>query len=345
MPLTIQVRSEQDDPPKLVFDLPRVVIGRSSGSDVRLPDTSVSQRHATIRQRGADYIVLDEGSTNGTFVGPVQLSPGAPRVVKSGDRIRVGRVWLEIGVDSGATPSGPPATKELALRLVAGALEADGSPGAPSIQVEAGPDRGATLVLNEFQRTYTLGRTPDCDLVLGDEDLSRRHLQVRRVGADVMVKDCASKNGSSLDQAPLDRERAWGVGQRVRAGQSVFTLSDPVQETLARIDSAEDERVEGEIEEPIAAPRESDPPRPSRKSKRAGASGQAERYSGAADDYAATPATSEGTHDDVPAPAPTRSPSTRRGRSAWNAIDLLVALVSLIVLGASIAGFVWLMGG
>ena len=78
MALTVVVRSGEGEPaPRITFDAPRIVIGRGDGCEVRLPDPSVSHRHASIRQRGTDYIVLDEGSTNGTFVGPVRLSPQA----------------------------------------------------------------------------------------------------------------------------------------------------------------------------------------------------------------------------------------------------------------------------
>ena len=38
------------------------------------------------------YIVVDEASTNGTFVGPVRLPPHTPRIVRSGDLIRLGRI-------------------------------------------------------------------------------------------------------------------------------------------------------------------------------------------------------------------------------------------------------------
>src|SRR6188474_810176 len=72
-------------PLSITLDAPRVIIGRGEGCEVRLPDASVSHRHASIRQRGAEYIVLDEGSANGTFVGPVRLSPQAPRVLTDGD--------------------------------------------------------------------------------------------------------------------------------------------------------------------------------------------------------------------------------------------------------------------
>src|SRR5256885_12335862 len=54
--------------PALTFDGPRVVIGRGAGCDVRLPDPSVSHRHATLRTNGPAYQLVDEGSTNGTYV-------------------------------------------------------------------------------------------------------------------------------------------------------------------------------------------------------------------------------------------------------------------------------------
>src|ERR1043165_7508870 len=97
MPVTVVVRTNAArDRPSLTFDGARIVIGRSSGSDVRLPDPSVSLRHASIRSQGAEYALVDEGSTNGTAVGGVKLGPHTPRLLRSGDLVRVGRVWLEI---------------------------------------------------------------------------------------------------------------------------------------------------------------------------------------------------------------------------------------------------------
>src|SRR5215510_1087897 len=119
MALTIVIRSgDGQTPAAITFDAPRVVIGRGEGCEVRLPDPSVSHRHASIRQRGSEYIVMDEGSTNGTFVGPVRLAAQAPRVLRSGDLVRVGRVWLEVCIEQvPPTENAPLATCEMALAL------------------------------------------------------------------------------------------------------------------------------------------------------------------------------------------------------------------------------------
>src|SRR5262245_52114401 len=112
MPVTVIVRSGgqpkvppspgEPRPPSLslTLDSPMIVIGRGEGSEVRLPDPSVSHRHATIRQRGNEYILVDEGSTNGTFMGGVKLGALAPRILKHGDLARVGRVWIEVRFDA-----------------------------------------------------------------------------------------------------------------------------------------------------------------------------------------------------------------------------------------------------
>src|SRR5215468_5337573 len=75
--------------PSLTFDTPRLVIGRGDGCDLRLPDPSVSHRHCSIRQRGAEHVLVDEGSTNGTFAGRTRLVPQTLHVIRSGDLVRI----------------------------------------------------------------------------------------------------------------------------------------------------------------------------------------------------------------------------------------------------------------
>ena len=89
MSLTILIESDAAGvaPARLTLDAARVVLGRSASSDVRLPDPSVSQRHAIIQASAGQYSVLDEGSLNGTWVGGVRLALRGPRVLGSGDRM------------------------------------------------------------------------------------------------------------------------------------------------------------------------------------------------------------------------------------------------------------------
>jgi len=243
MPLTVVVRSSGEDSPSLTFDGSRVVIGRGEGCDVRLPDPSVSHRHAIIRIQAGEHALLDEGSSNGTFVGGVRLSPRTPRILKTGDLVRIGRVWVEIRIDqTPPTRDLAAATRDLALALVGQAMRALGDDTTPKVRVVEGRDAGATLALEEQGRLYIAGRDEACDLPLEDTDASREHVRFVRRGSTVLVRDAGSKNGAFLGDARIspDRDTAWRPALMLRIGRTVLALDEPVEafrvelEALAR---------------------------------------------------------------------------------------------------------------
>ena len=78
------------------------LIGRKSAGDGIHPDLDlsyydaqfVSRCHAQITQRDNEYALIDLDSANGTFVNGTQLSPHVPQVLRSGDRITIGKAHL-----------------------------------------------------------------------------------------------------------------------------------------------------------------------------------------------------------------------------------------------------------
>ncbi len=69
-------------------------IGRGGTSDfpvkVDLKDLGVSSVHATIQFANGQYWIVDEGSTNGTFINGDRLKPAQRRVLENGQTIRLG---------------------------------------------------------------------------------------------------------------------------------------------------------------------------------------------------------------------------------------------------------------
>ncbi len=312
MALTVVVRSgDLVAPASITFDAPRVVIGRGSGCEVQLPDPSVSQRHASIRQRGTDYVIVDESSTNGTYVGPVRLSPQAPRVLRTGDLIRVGRVWLEVRVEQApVTPNPKLATREIALSLVASALSADGAPARPEVRVKSGPDTAPVLVLMEPERPYVVGRGPGLDLAIDDPDLSRRHAELTRRGRDILVRDLRSKNGTYLrgERLAPDLDTVWPLDVPLVVGGTELVYDDPARRVLEELEAARDERMS--LSEPIQPPVGVETPEPE------------------------SPAPPD---EEAPAAPPPKSVRPRSPR-AFSGVDLLVALLALSVFGFCCVG-------
>lgn len=328
MALTLTVRSGTASTPSLTLDLPKVLLGRSKSADLVLPDPSVSHVHASIRQRGSEYIVLDEGSTNGTHVGPVRLSEGTPRVLKSGDLIRLGRIWIEVTIEQAApSPDRKNLTKEIALGLIEGGFIAEGeSVPYPKLTVASGANAGRTLSLEQFHVPYVLGRGKTCDLPLDDEDCSRRHVEVTRRGIAVWVRDLGSKNGSTLAGTSLSEEATrWQPKTTLRLGLTEVVLDDPMLDTLAELERAADELVEESIE----------PPQASSKAKKAGA--EAPAHAGPAD-----PAP-RGAARVAEVPRKRASSAAPSQGSSWGAVDVLILLLALVVLAASALGLVWLL--
>jgi pSer/pThr/pTyr-binding forkhead associated (FHA) protein len=323
MALTIVIRSgDSPTPAGITFDGPRVVIGRGDGCEVRLPDPSVSHRHASIRQRGTEYVVIDEGSSNGTFVGPVRLSAQAPRVLRHHDLIRVGRVWLEIRVEQAVPTVNPQATtREIALGLVAAALSAQGEDVSALVRVEAGPDAGRELRMSDVERTYVVGRAPNADLSLSDNDASRRHVELVRRGQHVCVRDLGSKNGSALGNKKLEpnRDTPWLPGVKLELGATTLALTDPLLDALRELETSSDE--------PMRPDESVDPPR------------------GIDHDLVPhEPTIAQGGSAAPLADVPERGASSKpRERRSLGAADLLVGLLALVVLTLSLVGLAWVL--
>lgn len=79
---------------------PVVHLGRAPRNDVRLPDSSVSDSHVTLTQRKGAWVVLDRGSTSGTYVNGHRVA--GERALPDNCALRTGDVIMRFRVVSGA---------------------------------------------------------------------------------------------------------------------------------------------------------------------------------------------------------------------------------------------------
>lgn len=64
------------------------VLGRGAQADIQLEDTFASSRHAQLVVHGAQVVIEDLASTNGTYLNGEPLT--GPQPLHPGDRIRIG---------------------------------------------------------------------------------------------------------------------------------------------------------------------------------------------------------------------------------------------------------------
>lgn len=77
-----------------------------------------------------------------------------------------------------------------------------------------------------FQLTHSaavIGRSSECDLVLDEPSVSRRHARVRLSKSELCVFDLNSRNGTFIDDVRIEQGTAFS-DQRVRFGKVTFTL-------------------------------------------------------------------------------------------------------------------------
>ena len=88
--------------------------------------------------------------------------------------------------------------------------------------VTQGDQRGASVTLSD--QPVTLGRAPDCGLVLTDDYASNHHARLVPTDGGWLVEDLGSTNGTYLGSAKLGRPTALPLGQPISIGKTTLEL-------------------------------------------------------------------------------------------------------------------------
>lgn len=97
----------------------------------------------------------------------------------------------------------------------------------PRFRVAVRPPQPPPLVLPRGPRTvFTIGRSPECDLPLGDITVSWRHAELRRTGAAWVLVDLGSTNGTRVNGWRADSGFTVRAGDWVSFGRAAFRVAD-----------------------------------------------------------------------------------------------------------------------
>jgi len=75
---------------------PGLSIGRAEHCDMILDDPTVSREHALVQYYSGFFSLRDLGSSNGTFVNGKRLVVGVSSTIRSGDRLKIGKIRLSV---------------------------------------------------------------------------------------------------------------------------------------------------------------------------------------------------------------------------------------------------------
>lgn len=97
----------------------------------------------------------------------------------------------------------------------------------PVLILQSGPLAGERFPIPP--EGLLIGRGKECDVILADRKVSRRHARISRNGADTLVEDLGSKNGTCVNGNPVEGRRALRDGdilQIALAVQATYVASD-----------------------------------------------------------------------------------------------------------------------
>ncbi|MGJ3240429.1 MAG: FHA domain-containing protein [Anaerolineae bacterium] len=103
---SIVIHVRDSDNPVTVEPAKRVIFGRSDQNSTVKPDVDfapygaiekgVSRQHAALEVNEDTLMLLDVGSSNGTYLNGQRLLPNQPRVLRDGDEVRLGKLVAHI---------------------------------------------------------------------------------------------------------------------------------------------------------------------------------------------------------------------------------------------------------
>lgn len=254
-----------DDRAKIRYPITRILqrLGRDPSCDIFLDDENVSRVHAELTQTEEGIFLNDLASTNGTFVNGNRIHGLFQLTV--GDRLQIGphdfllvaeepsRLQAtiamndevirhlrlpsadfkpEVAVDVEQTTVAAP---DAGLKTKIDALsEAERS--LPRLVVENGPKRHCLLPL--VQPELEIGRSPECHLVLPDNQVSAHHAKIVKRKGGYFIYDNRSLNGLFVNNAKV-RGVPLQTGDLIRLGDTTIRYEDPTKPRPVRQASTE----------------------------------------------------------------------------------------------------------
>lgn len=220
----------------LVVAARTVVVGRQRECALRVRHPLVSREHCRFDLRPDGLYLNDLGSMNGTYLNGSPV--GAETRLRRDDRVGLGRDGAVLVVRAAEIGPRDLLEDEADLRTI----EA-GDDGSPTIEAQvsvatqfvAEPESASSIVLRVRGRELTVpgtratfGRSDECDVVLDDGVVSRRHCEIEVLASGVAVRDLASRHGVWVGDRKVDGEtvlRRPGVIGFGRTGPRVEVLS------------------------------------------------------------------------------------------------------------------------
>ena len=219
----------------------RIRIGRGAQNEIRILDTEVSRRHATLSCQESRCVLQDDNSSNGSFVNG---QPVRSQSLRNGDQIQVGRTILLFQL-AGADASS----------LVAERVDLLSEPGEDRSQIIGSLDSGAGFTIAQqvpagvppadasLRTLYRIGEEAVRPSASIDEVLQRiLNLTLEAVGADRGCMLIADSKTDRIEPRVIAHREGVDVGERMPISTGIVEFVISNTQAVRTSDAAHDKR-------------------------------------------------------------------------------------------------------
>jgi hypothetical protein len=191
-----------------------VRVGSAGDCTVVLPAAKgISARHVDIEidaKRGITLLVADATSPVHVNARPVKQKA----ILRFGDVITAGQVRMLVRPDQERTEKPPKASDSSRARA---------APPRVVLRGVAGAFFGKVI---QLRSTTVIGRGSECDLVLDEPNMSRKHAQIENTPEGLFLRDIGSANGTYVNGNQV-RDTVLKPGDQIAFDQNRFLIEAP----------------------------------------------------------------------------------------------------------------------
>ncbi|OGQ90008.1 MAG: hypothetical protein A2289_22165 [Deltaproteobacteria bacterium RIFOXYA12_FULL_58_15] len=216
-----------------------ITIGRDNSADFQIPLSTISRQHTRISEIDDVYMIEDLGSTHGTLLNGKKLNKGEKKILRDGDVIEITKARITATIEAEKIISIEPGegTQAIAARAVQGILGrlGDAQDDGPFLRVITGADEGVRYPFAGTFSEWHLGRSKECEFILNDPNVSRRHAQIKRDWNGFVIYDLGSKNGVQVNDKLVSKPRRLKDHDQITVGPVKLVYIDPNADLLAAL--------------------------------------------------------------------------------------------------------------
>lgn len=233
------------------FDTEKILIGRSDGCDIILPNPFVSYHHAFIEFKDSSYFLIDLNSKNGTYLNSKKAIAHKRYKLASGDSLIICSYKIDVNLAVANVDENYIEKTNLIARqlfLDEHYCEEDAYPPI-KIKLLKGKQQEKEFKFNSIKQSIKIGTSKQCDIIIDEKLPMPFEMTIKKTPLGWKL---LPGNGSlaHLKHIKLPLTDILHSGSKIKIASSLLIFLDSIEEELSRLKSTKETESKKATNEP-----------------------------------------------------------------------------------------------